>query len=255
MPQDIPVEASQLLPFTPASLKQIEGAPEFVLRAITEREKLFHRRLIIEAGLETHDTATIRSEFEIGLREMWDEETFEAQMPVIRAYWEAMDDHELQKKDQPELEWSYDADIERAYEELMRKVVKNWPRLREMNADNDQFAQMSFPLLAIVTIKSLTGLDVKRRIDRGYFTLETIFAIRDALAEFEKKNGLVEGLAWMELCTACARRMRLTTEEVGNSGSQSPSQTAPQPSTEMTTSEPDGKSPASESLTETLATE
>lgn len=254
MPQDIPVEGKQLLAFTPDCLKQIEDAPVFMLRANTEREKMFHRRLIIESGMEFHDKDALREEVLNGLKAIWDEESFAEHSPVIKAFWEAQDEFELQRKDNPELEWSYDAEIEAAYDDMLRKITKNWPRLREMHADNDHYGRMSFPILAAVTIKTFTGLDVRKRIDRGYLTLDTIAAIREALDKFEQANDLPPGLAWMELCTACARRQKLMEEEEGNSASQSQSPTAPQPSTETAAPETNGKSPELELSTETPVT-
>lgn len=245
MPQDIPVEGSELLPFTPDSLKDIEGAPVFVLRASTSREKRYHRRLLLEQGIRYHDREDIRAEVLNGLKELWDAEAFEQHGPVLKELWSARDDFEKQLKDDPELVWSYDAEIEDAVDELVRKVSQEWRPLRSMIADNADYGSMAAPLLVVVTLKRVTGLDVKLRTERGYFTIETVEAIEDALSAFEKANGLVVGTAWAELTVASSRRMYLSAEESGNSASQSPSRTAPEPSNETKTSEPVGKSTAS----------
>jgi hypothetical protein len=244
VPQDIPVEASELLSFTPASLKEIEGAPSFTLRASTTREKRFHRRLLLESGIRYHDNAAMRRETETGLKALWGKEQFEEFFPFVKSVWEARDDFEVQVKDDPNLKWEFDEATEAKVDEVIRKVTQQWQPLCVMIADNADYAEMSFPILNAVTIKSFTGLDVKRRIDRGYFTLETIEAIQEALSEFEKANGLPEGVAWMQLSIACSNRMYLKKEEAGNSELQSPLPTAPAPLNETNTSEPDGKSPA-----------
>lgn len=251
MPQDIPVERSEVLPFTPDSLKSIEGAPVFVLRASTSREKRYHRRLLLENGIRFHDNDAMRRETETGLKALWGDEQFEEFFPFVKSVWEARDDFELQRKDNPELKWEFDADTEAKVDEVIRKVTQQWGPLCVMIADNAEYAEMSFPILCAVTIKSFTGLDVKSRIDRGYLTLATVEAIQEALSEFEREHGLVEGQAWMELSIKCSQRMYLSKEEAGNSASQSPSVTAPAPSTEPTISETDGTSPMSESSTET----
>lgn len=245
MPQDIPLEASELFPFTPDSLKDIEGAPVFVLRASSSREKRYHRRLLLEEGIRFHDREAIRREMLSGLKELWDADAFEQHSPVIKALWEARDDYELQLKDDPELVWSYDADIENAVDDLVRMVSQQWKPLASMVADNGDYGSMAAPLLVTVTLKRFKGLDVKTRNQRGYFTIETVEAIEEALGKFEKERGLVVGKAWAELTIACSQRMYLTAEERGNSELQSPSPTAPAPLNETNISEPVGKSPKS----------
>lgn len=245
MPQDIPLEASEYLDFIPDSLKDIEGAPVFVLRASTSREKRYHRRLLLEEGIRFHDREAIRREMLSGLKELWDADAFEQHSPVIKALWEARDDYELQLKDDPKLVWSYDADIENAVDDLVRMVSQEWAPLRKMIADNADYGSMAAPLLVTVTLKRFSGLDVKPRNERGYFTVETCEAIEEALGKFEKKHGLVVGTAWAELTIACSKRMYLDQEEAGNSELQSPSPTAPAPSNETNTLEPVGMSPKS----------
>ncbi len=250
MPQDIPVEASELLDFTPDSLKDIERAPVFVLRASTSREKRYHRRLLLEQGIRYHDREDVRAEVLNGLKELWDADAFAEHGPIIKALWTARDDFEQQdadaiKKGEPRLVWSYDPEIETAVDELVRKVSQEWRPLRSMIADNADYGSMAAPLLVVVTLKRFTGLDVRLRTERGYFTIETVEAIEEALSKFERDNGLIEGTAWAELTVACSRRMYLSEEERGNSESQSPSTTAPETSNEKATSEKAGKSPAS----------
>lgn len=253
MPQDIPVESSELLDFTPASLKDIEGAPAFVLRASTSREKRYHRRLLLEQGIRYHDREEIRAEVLNGLKDLWDADAFEQHGPVLKELWSARDDFEMQLKDSPELVWSYDPDIETAVDELVRKVMQEHRPLRSMIADNADYGSMAAPLLVTVTLKRFSGIDVKPRNERGYFTIETVEAVEEALSKFEKANGLVEGTAWAELTVACSRRMYLTEEESGNSASQSPSTTAPEPSNETNTSAKVGKSRASATSKKTPA--
>lgn len=255
MPQDIPLEGSEVLSFTPNSLKDLEGAPVFRLRASTSREKRFHRRLLLEQGIRYHDRDTIRAEVLSGLKELWDEDAFLQHSPVIKALWEARDDFELQLKDDPNLEWSYDAELENAVDELVRKVSQEWKPLRIMVADNADYGSLAAPLLVMVTVSGFAGLEVKALKDRGYLTLETVEAVEAALSALEKRHGLVQGTAWAELTVACSQRMYLTEEEAGNSESPSPSETAPAPLSETNTSGKDGKSPELELSSETPETE
>ena len=52
MPQEIPVEASETLVFTPPALENMDPQPTFVLRAMTGRDKRFHLRLYREDVLD-----------------------------------------------------------------------------------------------------------------------------------------------------------------------------------------------------------
>lgn len=255
MPQDIPLEASEVLAFTPASLAKFDGAPVFRLRASSTRDKRFHRRLLLEYGIRYHDREIIRAEVLKGLEQLWDADAFAEHSPVIKALWEARDDYELQLKDDPSLAWSYDPQIEDAVDELVRKVSQEWKPLRTMIADNADYGAMSGALIVAVTVLTFTGLSVKALKDRGYTTVETAEAIETALSAFEAEHGVPEGTAWAELIVACSQRMYLTEAERGNSVSQSPSPTAPAPLSETITSEMDGKFPVSESSTETPSTE
>lgn len=260
MPQDIPLEASEVLAFTPASLAKFDGAPVFRLRASTTRDKRFHRRLLLEYGIRYHDRDAIRAEVIAGLESLWDADAFAQHSPVIKALWEARDDFEKQnadaiKKGEPELEWSYDSQIEDAVDELVRKVSQEWKPLRVMIADNADYGAMSGALIVAVTVQTFTGLPVKALKDRGYTTVETAEAIETALSNLENEHGVAEGTAWAELIIACSQRMYLDKEEAGNSASQSPSPTAPVPSSEMSTLAKDGKSPELELSSETPATE
>lgn len=260
MPQDIPLEASEVLAFTPASLEALEDAPVFRLRAPSSRDKRFHRRLLVEHGIRFHDREAIRAEVLTGLKALWDEEAFEEHSPIIKALWDARDDFDQQnadafKKGEPELTWTYDAQIEDAVDDLVRKVTQEWHPLLRMIADNADYGSLAAPLLVAVNVKGFANLNVKASLDRGYLTLEVAEKIEEALSALERKHGHIVGTAWAELTVACSQRMYLTEEERGNSESQSPSPTAPAPSNEKKTSEPDGKSPASGSSIETQSTE
>lgn len=252
MPQDFPLEASETLVFTPSSLRDISNAPSFVLRAATPRDKRFHRRLITEEGLRTHNTETIRKCVLDGLRQLWEPQDYDRHAPIITDYWQQQDDFVLQRKDNPELEWSFDPEIQSAVGDLTQRVAEAYPPLRRMLADNNDFGEMIAPVLAAVVVQDIRGLSINPRRDRGYFTVDTMLAVQSALEAFERKHqaeGLKEGTAWVELFVACSQRMRLDEEEAKNSASPSQSSTIQPPLMETGTEE-DGKSPAPANLTE-----
>lgn len=246
MPQHIPVEASETLVFTPQSLADLPDAPAFTLRACTRRDKRFQRRLYSELGLSQHSTEAIRAEVMAGYEAISPDESAE-HAEKVKAYWKERDEFALQQKDDPTLVWEYDQDIERAVDDLVRKVARSWPTLGAMIADNVEFGEMSDPIQVAVVVTGWSGVDFKvnRKVDRGYTTVECAEDLRDALADFESENKLTPGRAWNELALACYARMHLSEDEAKNFVSPSPSPLSPPPSEEAKTSDSGGKSPAS----------
>lgn len=258
MPQDIPLEASEELVFTPKAFANLGSAPSFVLRAATARDKRYHRRLHLEENIVSHTAEAIRAEILRGLKSLWSAETYDQHAEVLTAFWAAQDDYDQQRglhaKEQEGLpedkrvkfpEFDYDPEIREACEELTRKVIEAWRPVRSMVADNADFAELTAPAMVAVVLKSWRGLQVKVTRERGYLTLSGAMAIEEALGDFEEQHGIVRGSAWTELFVACTRRMYLDEAEAKNSASPSPSDT-PQPvSNPIETTAADGPSPAS----------
>lgn len=247
MPQDIPIEASETLAFTPASLKGLgDDAPVFTLRSPTPRDKRYIRRLYLREGVRRHSQDDIRREVLAGLNALWDAEVAQRNGEMLQAYWSAQDDFALIKQDDPEAAFDYDKDLAAACRELPGKVSEFWPKLGEMLADNADFAELDDPIHVSVTVKGWTGLEHKPAIDEGYITLPCAEGLAAGLIAFEKRHELPLGLAWTELVLACWARVNLDEEEAKNFVSPSPSEMTPPASSQTTTSEDsDGKSPAS----------
>lgn len=257
MPQDIPLEASEELAFTPASLEHLgDAAPVFRLRAMTARDKRYLRRLHLEENVIYFNQSALRAEILRGLQSLWSPEAFTQHSTTIKEFWDAQDEWEQQKKvhdkeqagvesPEPFPAFDYDRDIRLAVEELQAKVRESWPPLRRMIADNADFPELVMPLTVAVCVKSWDGLEVKADRERGYLTITGAEAIADALGEFEKERGLAVGVSGAELFIACNKRMYLDEEEAKNSASPSPSETTPPASSETTPSDAAGKSPAS----------
>lgn len=249
MPQDVPLEGSETLPFVPQSLREIPDAPSFVLRTPTPRDKRFHSRMHFEEGIRYHGTDTVRREILNGLKGLWSEEQFAEHEPMITGYWDALDAFELQKRDNANLAFEYDTEIVAHIDALVRNISQEWAPLRRLLADNAEFGRMSDILLCAMVIKSWSGLESPRRLDRGYLTVDCAETLLDALDEFEEKHAkvyeLTKGDARAKLGMACLTRTYLSQEEAKNFESLSLSETTPVPSTETTISEKAGKSPAS----------
>lgn len=269
MPQDIPLEASEELCFTPASLKDLgDAAPSFTLRAVTSREKRHLRRLHVEEEVVFHQEEALRSEILHGLATLWRElpkEEVDQHIGMVRDYWSALDEWKVQRdahdkeqagqsEPQPFPAFAYDPEIADGVRDLLANVSSSWRPYRKMIADNADFPELMMPLTVAVCVKSWARLEAKAVRERGYFTPATAEALATALAKFEKANGLPQGVAWAELFIACNKRMYLDEDEEKNSASPSPSETTPPASNPTSTSEPDGKSPASARSKKTRAT-
>lgn len=245
MPQDIPVEASEVLAFTPKSLEDRDPKPVFTLRAVTSRDKRFHTRLYREIGLRLHNTEALRAEVLEGLKNLWTQDQYDQHAEVVQTYWEAQDQFAQQAKDDPSLQWSYDQAIEKAIIDLIGLVEEAWAPLRKMIADNAEFGQMLVPVMVAVVVKNWKGVDHRRVLDRGYLDIDCAEALLEVVeAEFGKE-------AVTELFLACAARMRLDEDTAGNSASGSPSETTPVPSIVMSTLDSDGPSPESLAIEKT----
>jgi hypothetical protein len=243
-PQDVPVEASEVLAFTPPSLIEIAGAPSFVLRVATGREKRVRKRLMKEEGAVMYSTERIRAETLRGLKSLWTPESYDEHAPILEAYWHAHDDYQSQLKDDPELKWEWDADEERAIQQLWNDVSQSHRPLAKMNAANAEFGELAVITTVAVMVERISNLDVKVGRDRGMLTVDCAYDIQDALAKLEDKHGLKTGKAWGELSLKSMRRMFLDEDEAKNSASPLPS-TSPQQSSKETADAP-GQSKVSE---------
>lgn len=242
MPQEIPLRASETLEFTPASLAHLPDAPTFRLRACTRDDKRFQRRLSNRMGLTKHSADAFRAEVMRGYEAISPDE-YAQHADTVRAYWEARDEFALQQKDDPDLVWAYDPAVERAAEELVRKMVKFWPALGDMISDNSDFDELSEVVQVAVVVLSWTGLAVEPVMKDGYLTSGCVEDVAEALAAFERKNGLEEGAAWQQLALASFARMHMSEDEAKNFVSPSPSP-SPRKRSTRTRGSAGGKSPA-----------
>lgn len=249
MPQDIPLEASETLVFSPDAFAAVDNPPTFTLRTPTTRDKRFQRRLLNEEGAAQHSREDMRAEMLRGLKELWGEEQFNDHAPKLEEFWRYSDDFAQQSKDDPDLAWEMDAALEAACMQLENDVAQAWRPLAIMKADNAWAAEANALALVAVSVKSWAGLDVPIALERGYLSVDTAAKVRDALLKLSVKTGLKEpGAAWSQLFIAALKRMYLDADTEGNSDAASPSATPPASSK---TRRANGKSPKSASSTKT----
>ncbi|MXP24811.1 hypothetical protein GRI39_01960 [Altererythrobacter indicus] len=245
MPQDIPLEASETLAFTPSKLrdKMGENAPHFILRTITSREKRFRRRLVTEAGCIFHTQDAIRNELVNGLKAQWSPDEVDAAEERLRTYWQALDDFTTQAMSDDDVEWSYDSDIEAAVHKLERDVSQNWPPLSRMRADNLEHGEISALSQMAVTLKSWGNMKATPDIDRGFLTLDCVDTIQEELTRIDFKQGIKPGTSLGEVLAECARQWMLDESTAKNSASPSRSDITPDFSTAKDGDTKSGKSP------------
>lgn len=254
MAQEIPLEASEVLDFTPPSFEPLgKAAPRFTLRTWTSREKREERRLQNRLGMTFWGTESLREEVRSGLKRLWTPEHVEEYLPLIEAYWEAQDDFDLQRKDNSDLKWEYDRDLEERIIEVLDRVGKAHDPLLEMRADNADFMAMLPTLWLAIGVESWTGLKTPMVRKAGYLTVECVEKMLLEVNALAKTCGAVD-LAVTQLIGEVVKRKRLEEEEAGNFASPSPSETTQAASTPTSTSEADGTSPASASSSKTPET-
>lgn len=250
MPQEIPIEASEEFAFTPASLSKLESPPVFVLRTPTHREKRHLQRLNNEEGVQFHSTEQVRVEVLTGIAALFPEKA-ELFGEAVKDLWTRRDDFETQKAADPELVWEFDADIEVRLDAVITETFAGWAPLRRMVADNRDYSTTSAVTMVAVMVKSIRGLAIEIERDRGYLSVETANAVRDALWKLEEEHKLDQGSAWHELGTAASLSLYLGEEEAKNLLSPVPSETSQALSNETNASEKAGKSPASKETDQT----
>lgn len=249
MAQDIPLEGSEKLAFTPTCLADFgERPPVFTLRTWTTREKREERKLQVRLGMRVWGKDAMRAEIRNGLKNLWTPDQAEAHLPLIDAYWEAQDNFDLQSADDPELVWEYDQDLENKIIEVLDRIGKVWPPLLEMQADNADFGAMISLVWLAIGVESWTGLNTPVERAGGYLTID---CVERMVAELDRMGTKAKGQPVVELVSAVVKRKRLEDDDAGNSASPSPSETTQAASNPTSTSEQDGKSPASASSSTT----
>lgn len=245
MPQDVPLEASAKLPFTPESLKGLDNPPVFTLRVATWREK--ERRLDLQAmvGAIQHSNEALRDEIRAGLRAGWTEDQYDELIPWLELFWDAADAHEEALKENPDAVWEFDPEVEKRIETLTGTLERNWPPLAQMAADMRKYRRLEPVFYFAVIVEDWTGIDVKRQLDMGHLSFDCAYDLRAELLTLDAKSGKAPGTAMIELHIACMNRMFLREDFAKNSESPSQSGTNPEPSTAEQTTTSAGKSQAS----------
>lgn len=231
----IPVESSEVLEFTPDSLKNLIDPPVFRLRAPDERLMRRYNQMLGDENLILYSDKQFDAEKRLAIAELWGDEgqAIIDKYATIRA--KAEQKIALEKA---EMEW---------IDELDEQLFDNWRPLARMRRKNDEWFEYA-PRYAIATIvRGWKNLDAPFQLEAGYLKTEAVRKVANALAAIEEKareekiEGVgVNGTAFLQLWVQCLDRTRLTEEEEKNSPA--PSQSI---STEIASTAPDQTDAAS----------
>lgn len=229
----IPVTSSEVLAFTPESLKEVLGddAPVFRLRAPSENHVRRFRQVCSDEGLTSYS----------------DDEFTEEKMRAIDALWTPEDAAGLRDRLSGLLA-SIGQEIEVADEdlrwldELDDTLFDNWRPLRVMRRKAGELRHYA-PRLAVSTyVAGWSGLDAPFRLEGGYVPIAVVDELEKALGRIAEEHLGKErrGIPFIELYAAASQRVSLTGEEEKNSPA--PSQPGSTPGASTDSPPTDGRS-------------
>ena len=240
---------------TPTSLANLATPPVFLLRPATVRDERAFRRALQLEGLTRHEPAEVRVEIKRGLQSKWSPDEFQSGWAVLKEFWEGGDRLAAMPLETDEQKAEFEAakaeldDIAPAAELLMTALADVWPPLRRIVADNSDFDE-SFHSVAIgMFVVGWKNVDLPYSRQADQVPLDTIYALRKKLVAIEnaaiadKVEGVVPGLAYIQLANHVLASMDLNRGAEKNS--QSPSPSGPSPTDSTATFPVDTTSPAS----------
>lgn len=219
----IPVESSEIEAWQPPSLANLPAPPVFKLRAASGREMRKYQYVMQVEGLEYHSMDAIRGEVLVALKALYTPDLFEASAARLRSFWALLDQNAKAAnggKVEP------DPAEEEAVNDLVERLTREWRPLARMGADNMRFVEESLRIAVSMFLVGWSGLDLAYRREDGRVPLGLIDELEEKLQAIERqaKADQVEGvgrpgMAFIELCNAAQKRLRLTEDEEKKSSS------------------------------------
>lgn len=229
---DVPVSTSEITPWSPSSLGNLEPRPSFRFRPPSPASKRRYNHALVSEGLRYHSTEAIQAEALRAMRALWtgDEDLLRANEARLNTFWETV------RQAQKDPTVSIDRDEAEAIGEALRRLTDNWPRLRLMNADNQLF-NTDAPKIALGRfLAGWSGLETVFKLEDGSVPLETLDQLEaeigriEAKAAEDKVEGVI-GIAFTELELHALGLMDLTPDTEKNSQSPSSQSETPDGST------------------------
>ncbi len=227
----IPLDASEISEFTPAALRNAPAPPIFYFRPATERDSRQFWRLCKVEGLVLHTQEDIRAAIKAELRELWDQESYEREMPRLETLWATLDQNAMMP-DADQIPLSEDE--LKAHNELMERLGQASRRLRTMAVDNEAFMSDAPKLALGLFLSGWRNVSVAFRREAGAVPLPVLDQLQTAITKLEQQAiaDKVEGAnfageAFLELSMHGFGLMNLTAATEGNSEPPSASPATP----------------------------
>lgn len=180
---DVPISSTEISDYWPPSLGNLEPRPVFRFRPPSPRLKRRYTHALVSEGLRYHSTDAIQAEALRAMRGLWtgDEDLLRSNEARLATFWETV----RQAQKDPSIAVDL-AEAEAIGEALMR-LTDNWPRLRQMNADNQLF-NTDAPKIALGRfLAGWSGLETVFKLEDGTVPLETLDQLEAEIDAIEKK--------------------------------------------------------------------
>lgn len=233
-----PVRAKGAIRFTPEALEHLDTPPVFLLRTAKWADKVEINAQYAALSLVVHTPQAFRDATLDGLAGLYDAESADHGQARLKAYWDAIDDLEARQKqlveqreaaddegkakiDEQIAALNIDFPIEEArdLDALVDVISRTWAPIRAMNAEAMRFQAYSGRIIIAVLCSGWEGLETPFVPGGSMVDLDNLAAALDELTSLEKKRGLPEGIAVMQLQVKAMQLMRNTRDEVKNSRS------------------------------------
>lgn len=231
----IPVTASTY-EWTPNCLSEVEGAPVFVFRHATRRDKHEHDPMKRRARLFLHGPQKLRDVTVSELRKLFNSDGMEQNVTRLEAYWAAVDefrsassaymrltqeilrdadgDETVELPDPPVLE--FDAEESDKLDAIVEEVRRYSDELAALESDNERFAIM-YPRLLLRWLLVSTSLDIELPRQNGLIGDETAERVIELLDNFAVEHGVNRNVAASELLVEAQAAFYLRGDEEKNS--------------------------------------
>lgn len=240
----IPIEASEKREFTPESLANIIDPPVFILRSPDERHIRRYRACCEDDGLERFSDADWEAEKVRAIETLWTPEDGQPILDRFRTIMASLNQSiEISADDQ---DW---------IGELDETLFANHRALMVMRRKQNEWYNYA-PVYAIGTfLAGWRQFDLPWKLEAGYVPTRHILSLLQRLGEIERAaiaTGVEgvgpEGVAFLQLWTACLQQTRLDEDEEKNLPAPSqPSSQGEDSTTAKDLSQADGKSTAASS--------
>lgn len=220
----IPVASSEVLAFTPESLKEKLGdeAPKFRLRTVNERHLRRFRQEVSDDGLISYSDDEFTAEKMRAINELWSAEDAQGLKDRFNTLVESL----KQGVEIPAEDFTW-------LEELDDALFDNWKPLRVMRRKSGEWREYALRIMVSTYVIGWENLDAKHALEAGYLSRESVASVEKALRRLGEQHLGAEArhVPFLELCAAASRQLGLVEDEEKNSPAPSQPGSTPDAST------------------------